>query len=101
MTRRASRKKAVSSKLVSPPAPTDNPSTLASTREFINLNTAYKKLCFANYTFPHQNLLNSLKYGEIVMSIDSLGRSNDRLELKPFQLPLEQFADISLISLYS
>lgn len=84
MTRRLSKKKAASSKLVTPPVPVDNQDSLAQTREFVNLNTAYKKLCFSNYTFPHQNMLNSLKYGEVVMSIDSLGRSNDRLELKPF-----------------
>ena len=66
-----------------------------------NLSQLYKRLCFSNYTFPNQQLLNSLKYSEIVISLDSILKQSESKDLTPIQLAFDHFNDISLISLYS
>jgi len=65
------------------------------------LSQLYKRLCFSNYTFPNQQLLNSLKYSEIVISLDSILKQSESKDLTPIQLAFDHFNDISLISLYS
>lgn len=46
-------------------------------------------------------MLNSLKYSEIVISIDSILKNSENKDLTPIQLALDNFNDISLISMYS
>lgn len=45
--------------------------------------------------------MNSLKYSEIVISVDSILKHSENKDLTPIQLALDHFNDISLISLYS
>jgi len=45
--------------------------------------------------------LNSLKYSEIVISLDSILKQSESKDLTPIQLAFDHFNDISLISLYS
>ena len=70
-------------------------------RKTRNLSQAYKKLCFSNYSFPNQSLLNSLKFSEIVISVDSILKHSENKDLTPIQLAMDHFNDIELISLYS
>lgn len=62
-----------------------------------NLSMKYKQLCFQKFATPNNTMMNSLKFGEIVMSIDSLLNSDP----KPLTLALNTFCNISLVSIYS
>lgn len=62
-----------------------------------NLSMKYKQLCFNKFSFPNNTMMNSLKFGEIVMSVDTL-LNNDP---KPLTIALNSFSNISLISIYS
>lgn len=79
----------------------DPSAKLTPSRKPRNLNQEYKNLCVKDFAFPVQSLLNSLKFGEVVMSVDALIKNKDKPDLKSFKLPLDNFENISLISLYS
>ena len=46
-------------------------------------------------------MLNSLKYSEVVFSVDSVLKHSEVKDLTPVQLALDNFSEITLISLYS
>ena len=52
-----------------------------------NLSMKYKQLCFNKFSFPNNTMMNSLKYGEIVMSVDTLFNN----DFKPLTIPLNNF----------
>ena len=62
-----------------------------------NLSVKYKQIWFNKFSFPNNVLLNSLKFGEIVVSMDTLFNQ----DTKPLTIPLNRFWNISLISIYS
>jgi len=45
--------------------------------------------------------MNSLKYSEVVISVDSILKYSETKDITPIQLAFDNFTDITLISLYS